>query len=55
MEFTGYPDLNPKNDGLAPVATDGNAAAPAADIAALRTRPTRASTANALDGTVRTP
>ena len=25
-EFTGYPDLNPKNDGLAPVATDGNAA-----------------------------
>ena len=30
MEFTGYPDLNPKNDGLAPVRTDGNAAAPAA-------------------------
>jgi outer membrane protein insertion porin family len=30
MEFTGYPDLNPKNDGLAPVATDGNAPAPAA-------------------------
>ena len=29
MEFTGYPDLNPKNDGLAPVATDGNGAAPA--------------------------
>ena len=29
MEFTGYPDLNPKNDGLAPVATDGNAAAAA--------------------------
>ncbi len=27
MEFTGYPDLNPKNDGLAPLATDGNAAA----------------------------
>src|SRR5258705_7555085 len=27
MEFTGYPDLNPKNDGLAPVQTDGNAAA----------------------------
>jgi outer membrane protein insertion porin family len=26
MEFTGYPDLNPKNDGLAPVATDGNTA-----------------------------
>ena len=24
MEFTGYPDLNPKNDGLAPIATDGN-------------------------------
>ena len=24
MEFTGYPDLNPKNDGLAPVPTDGN-------------------------------
>ena len=24
MEFTGYPDLNPKNDGLAPLATDGN-------------------------------
>src|SRR5678815_2674069 len=24
MEFTGYPDLNPKNDGLAPVATDGS-------------------------------
>src|SRR5436853_3441115 len=30
MEFTGYPDLNPKNDGLAPIATDGNAAAPPA-------------------------
>jgi outer membrane protein insertion porin family len=29
MEFTGYPDLNPKNDGLAPVATDGNASPPA--------------------------
>jgi len=27
MEFTGYPDLNPKNDGLAPISTDGNAAA----------------------------
>src|SRR6185369_10455596 len=27
MEFTGYPDLNPKNDGLAPVQTDGAAAA----------------------------
>jgi outer membrane protein insertion porin family len=24
MEFTGYPDLSPKNDGLAPVPTDGN-------------------------------
>ena len=31
MEFTGYPDLNPKNDGL-PSATDG-AAAPAAPAA----------------------
>jgi len=31
MEFTGYPDLNPKNDGLAPLATDGNAAPPAAN------------------------
>src|SRR5207249_1540281 len=34
MEFTGYPDLNPKNDGLAPVATDGNttpATPPASD------------------------
>src|SRR5262245_20010903 len=30
MEFTGYPDLNPKNDGLAPVATDGNTPQPAA-------------------------
>jgi outer membrane protein insertion porin family len=30
MEFTGYPDLNPKNDGLAPVQTDGKAAAAAA-------------------------
>jgi outer membrane protein insertion porin family len=30
MEFTGYPDLNPKNDGLAPVPTDGNAAQPPA-------------------------
>jgi len=30
MEFTGYPDLNPKNDGLAPVPTDGNSAQPAA-------------------------
>jgi outer membrane protein insertion porin family len=29
MEFTGYPDLNPKNDGLAPIPTDGNAAAAA--------------------------
>jgi outer membrane protein insertion porin family len=29
MEFTGYPDLNPKNDGLAPVATDGNTPPPA--------------------------
>ena len=27
MEFTGYPDLSPKSDGLAPVATDGNGAA----------------------------
>ena len=27
MEFTGYPDLNPKNDGLAPLATDNTAAA----------------------------
>ena len=27
MEFTGYPDLNPKNDGLAPLQTDGAAAA----------------------------
>ena len=27
MEFTGYPDLNPKNDGL-PSATDGNTPAP---------------------------
>ena len=37
MEFTGYPDLNPKNDGLAPISTDGNAAAatpPAAPPAA---------------------
>jgi outer membrane protein insertion porin family len=33
MEFTGYPDLNPKNDGLAPVPTDGNAAPPAAPAA----------------------
>jgi outer membrane protein insertion porin family len=32
MEFTGYPDLNPKNDGLAPVPTD-NAAQPAATTA----------------------
>jgi len=30
MEFTGYPDLNPKNDGLAPVPTDGNSAQPPA-------------------------
>ncbi len=30
MEFTGYPDLNPKNDGLAPVATDGTTPQPAA-------------------------
>src|SRR4029453_12920643 len=30
MEFTGYPDLNPKNDGLAAVATDGNTPQPAA-------------------------
>ena len=29
MEFTGYPDLNPKNDGLAPIATDGGAPPPA--------------------------
>jgi len=29
MEFTGYPDLNPKNDGL-PAATDGTAPAPPA-------------------------
>ena len=28
MEFTGYPDLNPKNDGLPP-ATDGNTPPPA--------------------------
>ena len=35
MEFTGYPDLNPKNDGL-PSATDGNTPppAPAAALAA---------------------
>jgi outer membrane protein insertion porin family len=33
MEFTGYPDLNPKNDGLAPVATDGNTP-PAANASA---------------------
>src|SRR4051812_39189999 len=42
MEFTGYPDLNPKNDGLAPISTDGNAAAapppapPTTDGAALK-------------------
>src|SRR4029079_2042301 len=30
MEFTGYPDLNPKDDGLAPVASDGNAPPPPA-------------------------
>ena len=33
MEFTGYPDLNPKNDGL-PSATDGNTPPPAPAAAA---------------------
>src|SRR5262245_44872912 len=37
MEFTGYPDLNPKNDGLAPVPTDGNSAQPAAATTASTT------------------
>src|ERR1041385_1191565 len=27
MEFTGYPDLKDRNDGLAPISPDGNAAA----------------------------
>jgi outer membrane protein insertion porin family len=33
MEFTGYPDLNPKNDGL-PSATDGSTSPPAPAAAA---------------------
>jgi len=40
MEFTGYPDLNPKNDGLAPVATDGNTPPPAPAPAATNGNPT---------------
>src|SRR6476646_939222 len=46
MEFTGYPDLNPKNDGLAPVSTDGNGPKPATAT----TGPTTSDGSNVSDG-----